>query len=208
MRTQSLFGNNGSCPCSLYCAKDWENSLAASGWSGAVCQSSYTTDSKGNQTAVPCDVATNTNQVCVCQEAPGGFLPNSLDGSGQPCGVPTAWAGDSTGNTGNNGSCPCSHYCAKNWGEWAQKNPISASWHAALSSGGWQVDQSGPIPFGAFKEEVDADTSKGVPYPFPHGSYTAIGDATTTNGKPILCACYENNSPGAAWTPINVSEGC
>ena len=81
--------NNGSCPCSKYCAKNWSNEVTDQrpSWKGAKCVNAWTSYNDGSPSgpynpdikviAYSCDdtpITVGTNLVCECAEDSGPFV--------------------------------------------------------------------------------------------------------------------------------------
>lgn len=60
-------GNNGTCPCDNYCAKDWAGQIRKSGlgWKSAKCAVAYIV---GTNQPIGCNVRSGKSQHCVCVE--------------------------------------------------------------------------------------------------------------------------------------------
>lgn len=81
----TVHGNNGSCSCNNYCAKDWSGQIRRSGlgWKSATCSKAYLV--YGNK-PISCDEASGQPQNCVCVNDPShnSFMPHR---SGGDCNV-------------------------------------------------------------------------------------------------------------------------
>jgi hypothetical protein len=154
-------GNNGSCSCDNFCAKDWSDEMHKLGWKGATAVKAVNIQGQSVSTS-----KTDPHPLsCTCERDDS----NPFVTAGNNCMDmnPTAHARITV--SGNNGSCSCDKFCAKDWsGEMLKLGWKGASAFRAINSKGQSVstNKTDPHPLQCICERNDAR-----PFQYGFGNY-------------------------------------
>ena len=179
-KTFKTNGNNGSCPCSNYCAKNWGGEMTKLGWKGAKCSSAQKVDTKtGQKTPFSCYEKSSEPIICECEESTIPFVKTK-----GPCDADNF---NLHQTKGNNGSCSCTNYCRKNWSGEMPTNFKGAKPISAISNGKTvPIDKAPGAPVVCTCQATDDPN-----YAFVPKNGESCNDPITkvTNGNDGSCSC-------------------